>query len=44
MTEATLLLRQVHPSFIQHGRVTSQVFRPTLKDKRLLSVYDGDLI
>ena len=44
MTGATLLLRQVHPSFVQAGRVTSQVFRPTPKDESLLSVYDGDQI
>jgi len=44
MTGATLLLRQVHPSFIQAGRVTSQAFRPTPKDRSLLSVYDGDQI
>ena len=42
MTLDTLLLRQVHPSFIQSGRVTSQVFRPTPKDENQLSVYDGD--
>jgi hypothetical protein len=44
MTSATLLLRQINPTFIQNGRVTSQAFRPTPKDKDLLSVYDGDLI
>src|SRR5437016_4067739 len=44
MTGVTVLLRQVHPSFVQAGRVTSQVFRPTPKDGRLLSVYDGDQI
>jgi hypothetical protein len=44
MTVATLLLRQVHPSFVQAGRVTSQALRPTPKDESLLSVYDGDLI
>ena len=44
MTGATLLLRQIHPSWIQAGRVTSQAFRPTPKDESLLSVYDGDLI
>jgi len=44
MTEATLLLRQINPSFIQQGRVTSQAFRPTPKDRQKLSVYDGDLI
>jgi hypothetical protein len=44
MRDETLLLRQVHPSFVQQGRVTSQAFRPTPKDQGLLSVYDGDLI
>ncbi len=42
MTPETLLLRQIHPSFIQNGRVTSQAFRPTPKDELLLSVDDGD--
>ena len=44
MTENTLLLRQVHPSFIQQGHITSQIFKPTPKDGKLLSVYDGDQI
>lgn len=44
MTGTTLLLRQVHPSWVQAGRVTSQAFRPTPKDESRLSVYDGDLI
>lgn len=44
MTRDTLLLRQVHPSFVQAGRLTSQVFTPFPKDKGLLSVYDGDRI
>lgn len=44
MTPNTLLLRQIHPSFIQNGRVTSQAFRPTPKDEFLLSVDNGDLI
>lgn len=44
MTPSTLLLRQIHPTFVQAGRVTSQAFRPTPKDESLLSVYDGDLI
>lgn len=44
MTEATPLLRQINPAFIQQGRVTSQAFRPTPKDRQELSVYDGDLI
>ena len=44
MTPLTLLLRQIHPSFIQSDRVTSQAFRPTPKDENRLSTYDGDLI
>ena len=44
MNEETVLLRQVHPRFIQNGRVTSQAFRPTPKDDDRLSVYDGDQI
>ena len=44
MTPDTLLLRQVHPSFVQEGRVTSQAFRPTPKDDKRLSTYDGDQI
>ena len=44
MNSDTLLLRQVHPGFIQDGRITSQVFRPTPKDENLLSMYDGDMI
>lgn len=44
MSPETLLLRQINPSFIQAGRVTSQAFRPTPKDESLLSVYDADQI
>lgn len=44
MTPDALLLRQIHPNFIQDGRVTSQAFRPTPKDEFLLSVDDGDRI
>jgi hypothetical protein len=44
MTPSTLLLRQVHPGFVQAGRITSQVFRPTPKDEGYLSVDNGDLI
>lgn len=44
MTDGTLLLRQVHPSFVQAGKITSQVFRPTPKDQEKLSVYNGDMI
>jgi hypothetical protein len=38
----TLLLRQVHPSFVQDGRPSSQAFVPTKKDDFKLSVYNGD--
>ncbi len=44
MNSGTLLLRQINPYWLQNGRVTSQAFRPTPKDEKLLSVYDGDLI
>lgn len=44
MTPETLLLRQIHPSFIQDGRITSQAFRPTPKDELRLSVDNGDKI
>ena len=44
MTPDTLLFRQVNPSWIKNGRITSQVFKPTPKDKGYLSVYDGDQI
>lgn len=47
MTEDTLLLRQVHPSFVQGDSISSQVFssqtfKPTPKDQGLLSVYNGE--
>ena len=41
MNAQTLLHRQVHPVWIQDGRVTSQAFKPTPKDEKKLSVYDG---
>ncbi|NMA21162.1 MAG: hypothetical protein GX927_11340 [Lentisphaerae bacterium] len=44
MNDNTLLLRQVHPIFVQDGRASTQVFRPTPKDEQKLSVYDGDQI
>jgi hypothetical protein len=39
-----LLHRQVHPSWSQDGRITSQAFTPTPKDEGLLSVYDGEQV
>lgn len=44
MNPETMLLRQIHPIFVQGNKVTSQAFRPTTKDKNELSVYDGDMI
>jgi hypothetical protein len=44
MTPGTLLHRQVHPAWIQEGRITSQAFRPTSKDAGKLSVYNGDRV
>ncbi len=44
MNLQTVLHRQVHPSWVQENQVTSQVFRPTPKDQKQLSVYDGDQI
>ncbi len=44
MNNTTLLLRQIHPNFVQGGRLSSQAFRPTPKDEKKLSVYDGDQI
>lgn len=44
MNKQTYLYRQVHPSWIQEGRITSQTFTPTPKDQGRLSVYNGDLI
>ena len=40
----TLLLRQIHPTWVKGDRVTSQAFTPTPKDEARLSVYDGDQI
>ena len=44
MNAGTRLHRQVHPSWVQEGRVTSLAFKPTSKDCNCLSVYDGDQI
>jgi len=45
MENDTLLLRQVHPAFVQNDRATSQAFTPTSKDiDSGLSVYDNELI
>lgn len=44
MNVDTLLLRQVHPNFMDGDVPTSVAFRPFPNDKEKLSVYDGDLI
>lgn len=44
MKSGSLLYRQIHPSWIQLDRVTSQAFKPTPKDRKRLSVYDGDQV
>jgi hypothetical protein len=44
MNGQTELRRQIHPSWIQNGIVTSQAFKPTPKDSGRLSTYHGDLI
>lgn len=42
MDPDTLLLRQVHPAFVQSERITSQVFYPTEKDNNRLSTYSSE--
>ena len=44
MNSETILIRQIHPSFVQDGRVGSNAFCPTSKDEGRLSTYDGDKI
>ena len=44
MTGLTLLLRQIHPNFVQNGFASSVAFRPNETDAGLMSVYDNDLI
>lgn len=44
MNDDTLLLRQIHPAFLQGNRPSSQAFKPTPKDQQKISAYDGDRI
>lgn len=44
MNAGTHLHRQIHPSSLQEGRVTSLAFKPSSNDVECLSVYDGDQI
>jgi hypothetical protein len=38
-----VLFRNIHPSWIQDGKPTSQAFRPTLKDEGRLSLDRGSM-
>ena len=38
VNSSTTLIRQIHPSFIHEGRITSQAFRPTPKDKQAFNL------
>lgn len=42
MNDNTFLHRQISPTFIKDGQVTSQAYTPSKKDNKKLSVYDGD--
>ena len=44
LSGGTLLLRQINPSWLRNGRPTSQAFKPTRKDGKQLSFYDGDMV
>jgi len=45
VSESPLLLRQIHPNFVQEdGHVMYVAFRPTSKDGKRLSVSDGSKI
>jgi hypothetical protein len=39
-----VLFRQIHPSFCNNGKVSSQAFTPFPKDENLLSMYDGSMV
>ena len=44
MNDYTLLYRVVNSNYVQDGKVSSQAFRPRPRDRKRLSVYDGDRI
>ena len=44
LRSGALLLRQINPSWLRNGRPTSQAFKPTKKDGKQLSFYDGDMV
>jgi hypothetical protein len=43
LASAELVHRQVNPNFVKEGRITSEAFQPTKKDKGLLSVNRGEM-
>jgi len=43
-TSDELLWRNVHPGWVDKGRLTSQVFRPTPKDQQRLSVARSSVV
>src|SRR5438309_2009863 len=38
-----MMYRQVHPNWVDDGRPSSQAFRPTKKDEKMLSVARGSM-
>ena len=44
MNGCTLLYRVINSIYVQRGKVSSQAFRPRPRDRRRLSMYDGDQI
>ena len=44
MNDATLLYRVINSNYVQGNAISSQAFRPRPRDRKRLSVYDGDQI
>ena len=44
MNDATRLYRVINSNFVQSDIISSQAFRPRPRDRKRLSVYDGDQI
>jgi hypothetical protein len=42
VTNENILFRQIHPSWVIDDNVSSQAFKPTPKDDKKLSVYNGN--
>jgi hypothetical protein len=43
LNNETLLLRQIHPSWVNADGISSEAFNPSTKDNGKLSAYSGDL-